>query len=60
MRGSGEVFRGFQRALQKSFLDDHLCCHIGEFASLPRLDLLPMSRMRPGIPPANHALHLFL
>jgi TPP-dependent 2-oxoacid decarboxylase len=38
---ASQMFRSFQFSLDKGLVDDHLRCDIGQFASLPRLHLLP-------------------
>ena len=40
MHRPGQMFGSFQFALDERFVDDHLRGDIGEFASLPRFDLL--------------------
>jgi hypothetical protein len=37
---ASQMFRSFQFSLDKGLVDDHLRRDIGEFASLPRFDLL--------------------
>ena len=37
MYGAGKVFWGFQLALDKGFIDDHLRRDVGEFTPSPRL-----------------------
>jgi CRP-like cAMP-binding protein len=41
MHGPSEVFRGFESAFDEGLVNHHLRSDIGEFASLPRLHLLP-------------------
>ena len=41
MHRASKVFRRFEFALDERFVDDHLRGHVRQFASLPRLYLLP-------------------
>jgi hypothetical protein len=40
MRGSGEMFRSFESALDECLVDDHLGREVSQFTLLPRLHLL--------------------